>query len=195
MARAVGIHLVLATQRPSVNVITGTIKANVPTRVALATASNVDSRTIIDIGGAEKLLGKGDMLFSSSEFIKPKRVQGVLVSNEEVSAVTKFLREQRKPDYNEEVLAQTVNLHGGAGRAGNYNAMDDELWEQAAEIVISANKGSSSLLQRRLGVGYARAAKLIDILEQKGVVGQVNGSKPREILVSSITELGTGSEE
>ncbi len=194
MARAVGIHLVLATQRPSVNVITGTIKANVPTRIALATASNVDSRTILDIGGAEKLLGKGDMLFSSAEFIKPKRVQGVLVSNEEVSAVTKFLREQRQPEYNDEVLAQAVNLKGGGG-AGNYNAMDDDLWEQAAEVVISANKGSSSLLQRRLGVGYARAAKLIDILEQKGVVGPVNGSKPREILVSSITELSGGSEE
>lgn len=194
MARAVGIHLVLATQRPSVNVITGTIKANVPTRIALTTASNVDSRTIIDIGGAEKLLGKGDMLFASPEFIKPKRIQGVLVSNEEVSAVTKFLREQRKPDYNEEVLAQAVNIKG-AGGAGGYDAMDDELWEQAAEVVITANKGSSSLLQRRLGVGYARAAKLIDILEQKGVVGPANGSKPREILVSSVDELTGGGDE
>lgn len=193
MARAVGIHLVLATQRPSVNVITGTIKANVPTRIALATASNVDSRTILDIGGAEKLLGKGDMLFSSAEFIKPKRIQGVLVSNEEVSAVTKFLREQRSPEFNEEVLSQTVNLKGGSDH--QYNAMDDDLWEQAAEVVIAANKGSSSLLQRRLGVGYARAAKLIDILEQKGVVGPVNGSKPREILVSSVTELSGGETE
>lgn len=194
MARAVGIHLVLATQRPSVNVITGTIKANVPTRIALTTASQIDSRTIIDIGGAEKLLGKGDMLFSSAEFIKPKRIQGVLVSNEEVSAVTKFLREQRQPDYNEEVLAQTVNLKGGGG-AGGYDAMDDDLWEQAAEVVITANKGSSSLLQRRLGVGYARAAKLIDILEQKGVVGPANGSKPREILISSVDEVSAGGEE
>ncbi len=194
MARAVGIHMVLATQRPSVNVITGTIKANVPTRIALTTASNVDSRTIIDVGGAEKLLGKGDMLFSSSEFIKPKRVQGVLVSNEEVSAVTKFLREQRQPAYNEEVLAQAVNIKGQGG-AGSYDAMDDDLWEQAAEVVITANKGSSSLLQRRLGVGYARAAKLIDILEQKGVVGPANGSKPREILVSSVDELIGGGDE
>ncbi|MBA3679244.1 DNA translocase FtsK 4TM domain-containing protein [Candidatus Saccharibacteria bacterium] len=194
MARAVGIHLVLATQRPSVNVITGTIKANVPTRIALTTASQVDSRTIIDIGGAEKLLGKGDMLFSSSEYIKPKRIQGVLVSNEEVKAVTQFLREQRQPAYNEEVLAQAVNLKGVAG-AGNYDAMDDDLWEQAAEVVITANKGSSSLLQRRLGVGYARAAKLIDILEQKGVVGPANGSKPREILVSSVDELTGGGDE
>jgi S-DNA-T family DNA segregation ATPase FtsK/SpoIIIE len=189
MARAVGIHLVLATQRPSVNVITGTIKANVPARIALTTASQVDSRTIIDMGGAEKLLGKGDMLFASPEFIKPKRIQGVFMSNEEVSAVTKFLREQRKPEYNEEVLAQSVNLKGGGG-AGSYDAMDDDLWEQAAEVVITANKGSSSLLQRRLGVGYARAAKLIDILEQKGVVGPANGSKPREILVSDIGQLG-----
>jgi S-DNA-T family DNA segregation ATPase FtsK/SpoIIIE len=191
MARAVGIHLVLATQRPSVNVITGTIKANVPTRMALTTASQVDSRTIIDMAGAEKLLGKGDMLFSSPEYIKPKRVQGVLVTNEEISAVTKFLREQRQPEYNQEVLAQAVNLKGGAG-AGNYDAMDDDLWEQAAEVVIAAKKGSSSLLQRRLGVGYARAAKLIDILEQKGVVSVANGSKPREVLVGSLEELNSG---
>lgn len=191
MARAVGIHLVLATQRPSVNVITGTIKANVPTRMALTTASQVDSRTIIDMAGAEKLLGKGDMLFSSPEYIKPKRVQGVLVSNDEISAVTKFLREQRQPEYNQEVLAQSVNLKGGAG-ASSYDAMDDDLWEQAAEVVIAAKKGSSSLLQRRLGVGYARAAKLIDILEQKGVVSVANGSKPREVLVSSLEELNTG---
>ena len=191
MARAVGIHLVLATQRPSVNVITGTIKANVPTRMALTTASQVDSRTIIDMAGAEKLLGKGDMLFSSPEYIKPKRVQGVLVSNDEISAVTKFLREQRQPEYNQEVLAQSVNLKGGAG-ARSYDAMDDDLWEQAAEVVIAAKKGSSSLLQRRLGVGYARAAKLIDILEQKGVVSVANGSKPREVLVSSLEELNTG---
>lgn len=195
MARAVGIHLVLATQRPSVNVITGTIKANVPTRMALTTASQVDSRTIIDVGGAEKLLGNGDMLFSSSEFIKPKRVQGVLVSNEEVSAVTKFLREQRQPQYNEEVLTQTVNLKGGGAGPGNYDAMDDDLWEQAAEVVIAAHKGSSSLLQRRLGVGYARAAKLIDILEQKGVVGPANGSKPREILVDNLAALSNSGSE
>lgn len=193
MARAVGIHLVLATQRPSVNVITGTIKANVPARIALTTASQVDSRTIIDMGGAEKLLGKGDMLFASPEFIKPKRIQGVFMSNEEVSAVTKFLREQRQPEYNEEVLSQAVNMKGGSG-GGGFDAMEDDLWQQAAEVVIAAGKGSSSLLQRRLGVGYARAAKLIDILEQKGVVGPANGSKPREILVGSIEELGGEAE-
>ncbi len=193
MARAVGIHLVLATQRPSVNVITGTIKANVPARIALTTASQVDSRTIIDMGGAEKLLGKGDMLFASPEFIKPKRIQGVFMSNEEVSAVTKFLREQRQPEYNDEVLSQAVNMKGGSG-GGGFDAMEDDLWQQAAEVVIAANKGSSSLLQRRLGVGYARAAKLIDILEQKGVVGPANGSKPREILVSSVEELGGEAE-
>ena len=193
MARAVGIHLVLATQRPSVNVITGTIKANVPARIALTTASQVDSRTIIDMGGAEKLLGKGDMLFASPEFIKPKRIQGVFMSNEEVSAVTKFLREQRQPEYNEEVLSQAVNMKGGSA-GGGFDAMEDDLWQQAAEVVIAAGKGSSSLLQRRLGVGYARAAKLIDILEQKGVVGPANGSKPREILVGSIEELGGEAE-
>jgi len=191
-ARAAGIHLVLATQRPSVNVITGTIKANVPARIALTTTSSVDSRTILDVGGADKLLGKGDMLFMNSETIKPKRVQGVFVSNDEVSAVAKFLREQRQPQYNEEILTQSSSAKGGSGGS---DVMHDDLWEEAAEVVIASNKGSSSLLQRRLGIGFSRAAKLIDILENKGIVGPANGSKPREVIVSSLDEISGSSEE
>ncbi len=194
MARAVGIHLVLATQRPSVNVITGTIKANVPTRVALTTASQVDSRTIIDIGGAEKLLGKGDMLFSSPEFIKPKRVQGVYLSEKEVSGIAKFLCDQREPQFNEEVLAQAVKLKGMAGSL-DMDGADDDLFNDAAEIVIQSGKASASLLQRRLRVGYARAARLIDLLEERGVVGPADGARPREVLASSVDEVTGGNSE
>lgn len=195
MGRAVGIHLVLATQRPSVNVITGTIKANVPTRIALTTASQVDSRTIIDIAGAEKLLGKGDMLFSSPELIKPKRVQGVYLSEEEVTKVSDFLKIQREPQYNEEVLSQAVKIKGMVSVGDTDGGEDDELSDQAAEIVIQSGKASASLLQRRLRVGYARAARLIDILEEKGVVGPADGSRPRDVLVSSLDSVDGGQSE
>lgn len=191
MARAVGIHLVLATQRPSVNVITGIIKANVPTRVALTTASQVDSRTIIEMAGAEKLLGKGDMLFASPSFIKPKRVQGVWLSEEEVKGVADFLRNAREPEYNDEVLAQSVRIKGMAG-GGDYDTGEDDLFNDAAEAVIQGGKASASYLQRRLKVGYARAARLMDMLEEQGVVGPPDGAKPREVLISSIDELGGG---
>jgi S-DNA-T family DNA segregation ATPase FtsK/SpoIIIE len=190
MARAVGIHLVLATQRPSVNVITGIIKANVPTRVALTTASQVDSRTIIEMAGAEKLLGKGDMLFASPSFIKPKRVQGVWLSEEEVKGVADYLRSAREPEYNEEVLAQSVRIKGVGG--GDYDTGEDDLFNDAAEAVIQGGKASASYLQRRLKVGYARAARLMDMLEEQGVVGPPDGAKPREVLISSVDELGGG---
>ncbi len=190
MARAVGIHLVLATQRPSVNVITGIIKANVPTRVALTTASQVDSRTIIEMAGAEKLLGKGDMLFASPSFIKPKRIQGVWLSEEEVKGVADFLRAAREPEYNEEVLAQSVRVKGMGG--GDYDTGEDTLFNDAAEAVIQGGKASASYLQRRLKVGYARAARLMDMLEEQGVVGPPDGAKPREVLISSVDELGGG---
>ncbi len=192
MARAVGIHLVLATQRPSVNVITGIIKANVPTRIALTTASQVDSRTIIEMAGAEKLLGKGDMLFASPSFIKPKRVQGVWLSEEEVTGVAEFLRKAREPEYNEEVLAQSVRIKGMAGGGGDFDAGEDALFNEAAEVTIQAGKASASLLQRRLKVGYARAARLMDMLEEQGVVGPADGAKPREVLISSVDELSGG---
>jgi S-DNA-T family DNA segregation ATPase FtsK/SpoIIIE len=196
LARATGIHLVLATQRPSVNVITGIIKANIPARVAFSVASQIDSRTIIDQMGAEKLLGNGDMLYVTSDFIKPRRVQGVFTSEKETKAVTDYMRSAREPQYNDEVLAQKVTL--GSGRAGSSNAVggdgtDDELFEQAAQAVISAGKASTSMLQRRLRIGYARAARLVDLLEEQGVVGPADGARPREVLVSGLgPALGGG---
>jgi DNA segregation ATPase FtsK/SpoIIIE, S-DNA-T family len=193
MARATGIHLVLATQRPSVDVITGLIKANIPARIAFTVASQVDSRTILDQGGAEKLMGKGDMLFSGPEFIKPKRVQGVYMSEKEVKAVTDYLRSARTPQYNDEVLSQQVKLgSGGRGSLGDMDDVDDDLFEEAADTVIRSGKASASLLQRRLRVGYARAARLLDILEERGVVGPPDGARPRDVLVSSLAEVTGG---
>lgn len=189
MGRAAGMHLVLATQRPDVNVITGIIKANIPSRVALRTASQIDSRTILDQGGAEKLIGNGDMLFVNAELTKPKRIQGVFLSSKETEDVTKFLREQRPPEYNEEVIAQAVKLPGSPG---SLEGADDDMFEQAAEVVIQSGKASASLLQRRLRVGYARAARLIDLLEDRGVVGPPDGARPREVLVSGIEDVTGG---
>ena len=167
---------------------------NVPTRIALTTSSQVDSRTIIDVGGAEKLLGKGDMLFSSPTFLKPKRAQGVLVDNDEVTKVVKFLRDQKEPQYNEEVLAQAVKIKGLASSFGGDDGDDAEVSE-AAEIVIQAGKASASLLQRRMRVGYAKAARLIDMLEEKGIVGPADGARPRQVLVDSPGELNGGNSE
>ncbi len=189
LSRAAGIHLVLATQRPSVNVITGLIKANVPARIAFRVASNVDSRTILDSSGAEKLLGKGDMLFASAETPKPRRIQGVFMTEKETSGITGYLREQRQPQYNDEVLAQPVHVGGGGGAGGNFGDADDELLNDAAETVIRTGKASASLLQRRLRVGYARAARLLDILEERGIVGPPDGARPRNVLVSSLNEF------
>ncbi len=192
MARAVGIHLVLATQRPSVNVITGVIKANIPTRVALTTASQVDSRTIIEMSGAEKLLGKGDMLFASPSFIKPKRVQGVWLSEEEVKAVADYLRDAREPEYDDEILKQAVRIKGGGG--GAYDTGDDDLFDEVAELAIQSGEISASTIQRRFKVGFSRAGRLIDMLEDRGVVGPKEGAKPRKTLVSSMNDLGEGGD-
>ncbi|HVE80911.1 MAG TPA: DNA translocase FtsK 4TM domain-containing protein [Candidatus Dormibacteraeota bacterium] len=189
LARAAGIHLILATQRPSVNVITGLIKANVPSRIAFRVASQVDSRTIIDMGGAEKLLGQGDMLFMSPDTPKPKRIQGVFMSQKEVSVITDYLRSARQPQYNEEVLTQPVSI-GGRSSSGDLGGAEDDLFEEAAETVIRTGKASASLLQRRLRVGYARAARLLDILEERGIVGPADGARPRQVLVSSLNEPG-----
>ena len=186
MARAVGMHLVIATQRPSVDVITGLIKANVPTRIAFAVASQVDSRTIIDQAGAEKLLGSGDMLFYSPQLAKPKRIQGVFVSEKEVKLVTDFLKQEGQPEYNEAVLTQSTRSSGGVM---DFESADDDLFEEAAKCVIQSGKASASLLQRRLRIGYARAARLIDILEDQGIVGPADGARPREVLVSDVSEM------
>lgn len=181
MARATGIHLIVATQRPSVDVITGLIKANIPTRVAFAVASQVDSRTIIDQAGADKLLGNGDMLYLSSELGKPKRVQGVLIGEKEIKAVTDFLKKQATAHYEDTIQ----DYHPiGAGRQSADGVVDDDLYSEAKEVVVAAGKGSASLLQRRLRVGYARAARLLDLLEQEGIIGPPEGSKPRDVLMT-----------
>jgi S-DNA-T family DNA segregation ATPase FtsK/SpoIIIE len=195
MARAVGIHLVLATQRPSVDVITGIIKANIPARLAFSVASQVDSRTILDQMGAEKLLGKGDMLFASPEYIKPRRIQGVFVSEDETKSITDYLRSARKPNYNDEVLAQKVSLGGksGGGGGGDFGEPDDDMFDEAAEAVFRAGKASASMLQRRLRVGYARAARLLDLLEERGIIGPADGARPRDVLISSLDQIHAGA--
>ena len=178
MARAAGIHLVVATQRPSVDVITGLIKANIPSRISFAVSSQMDSRTILDMGGAEKLLGRGDMLFFPVGAPKPVRIQGAFLSDKEVETLVNFLKEQAKPVYNEqmvEVLNSENNL---------FNGQEDDLLPQAAQLFIEQGNASVSLLQRRFHIGYARAARLVDIMEQQGIVGRFEGSKPRSILMT-----------
>jgi len=185
MSRAIGIHLILATQRPSVDVITGLIKANIPTRIAFSVASLVDSKTILDSSGAEKLLGQGDMLFSSAELSKPKRIQGAYLSDTEINDVVSYIKDQAGPaDYLEGVTdRQKVGGNAGVGLDGNHGD-EDELFEQAQELIINAGKASTSMLQRRLSIGYGRAAKILDMLEDAGIIGQSNGSKPRELMIS-----------
>lgn len=194
-ARAVGIHLVLATQRPSVDVITGLIKANVPARIAFTTASQVDSRTIIDQVGSEKLLGQGDMLLLTADMPKPKRVQGALIGDEETVKVIDFIRMQRPAQYDDEVVSMPVQLNGKGGIVADYgaNEADDDMYKDAVGVVIENRKASTSLLQRRLRIGYGRAARLIEQMEEQGIIGQADGSRPREVLVSSIDEVFGGA--
>lgn len=191
MARATGIHLVVSTQRPSVEVITGLIKANITSRIALQVASQVDSRTILDTAGAEKLLGNGDLLFISSDFSKPKRIQAAYVSEEEINKVTDFIRK------NNPVNLETdgESFEGGSDNQLPKNEIfdevleedDDELYDEAVKTVTEAQKASASLLQRRLKVGYARAARLLDIMEAKGLIGPGDGAKPREVFLDKTT--------
>ena len=184
MSRAVGIHLILATQRPSVDVITGLIKANITSRIAFSVASLVDSRTILDMSGAEKLLGRGDMLYISAEISKPKRLQGAFASDEEIKRVIGHLKKQAEPDYIEEVVEKPTSSSGLY--TGGYNAeASDPLIEEAIDVIFKAKKASASLLQRRLRVGYARAARILDLLEAQGMIGPADGAKPREILIAS----------
>lgn len=198
MARAVGIHLVLATQRPSVDIITGLIKANITSRIAFAVASQIDSRTILDSSGAEKLLGNGDMLFVSAEFNKPKRVQGAFIGEKEVKKVADFFKIQTGAViYNEEILEKPKRSMGIPGFGGEGGEDDEPLLEEAVEEVKRAGKASASLLQRRLSIGYARAARILDILESKGVIGPGDGAKPREVygVVSASEKAEYGIEE
>jgi len=182
MARAVGIHLIVATQRPSVDVITGLIKANITSRIAFAVATSTDSRTIIDTSGAEKLLGRGDMLYTTAELSKPKRIQGTFVNDDEINRVVDYLKEKsdEEPEYRDDIVERPKAV-GPSGET--YDDSEDELLPEARELVVAAGKASASLLQRRLKVGYARAARLLDLMETQGVIGPGEGAKPRAILV------------
>ena len=187
MARATGIHLILATQRPSVNVITGLIKANIPTRISFAVASVTDSRVILDSPGAEKLLGRGDMLYMPPDLAKPVRIQGCFVSDKELNSLIEFLKTQKTTDYNDQILSQPVSGgHGPKNSPATSGAIEDKdsMFDDAVKLVQESGKASSSLMQRRLKLGYARAARVLDQLEQAGIVGPANGAKPREILIS-----------
>ena len=182
MARAVGIHLVLATQRPSVDIITGLIKANMPARLAFSVVSLMDSRTILDTSGAEKLLGRGDCLWSPPELSKPRRLQSAFVGEEEIKKVVEFLKGDELPQYNDEITAKQQKTFE-FNSANVPSEDDDPLLDEAKEVIIQAGKGSASLLQRRLKVGYARAARLLDLLEKIGFIGPADGAKPRELLI------------
>jgi len=177
LSRAVGIHIMLATQRPSVDVITGVIKANFPARISFKVASKVDSRTVLDINGADKLLGRGDMLFVEPGASRPVRAQCSLISDKEIEKITDFIKAQRPPEYIEEIL----EVH----KKTAFKKFDkDDLYEEAVKTILESGQASVSMLQRRLGLGYARAARIIDTMEAEGIVGQFQGSKPRDILVS-----------
>ncbi|MDO5042656.1 MAG: DNA translocase FtsK [Slackia sp.] len=192
LARAAGIHMIVATQRPSTNVVTGLIKANITNRIAFNVASGIDSRVILDTPGAENLIGLGDMLFSKPEYAKPQRLQGCYVSEEEIEAVVAHLKEQGEPEYHQEILQTNVIGLGASmpdGSGGSSTSDDPLLWE-AADIVVASGLGSTSNIQRRLSVGYSRAGRIMDMLEEKGIVGPPNGSKPREVLVDAM-ELET----
>ena len=201
MSRAVGIHLILSTQRPSVKVITGLIKANIPARVALQVASQIDSRTILDMGGAEKLLGAGDMLFLSGEMSKPRRIQASYISETEVKKVVAHVAKEGEGQLVSEINFEDAVKHGGgSGIDAIFSSMtegedDDELYPQAKQTVMEAGKASTSYLQRKLGIGYARAARLMDLLEQRGVIGPSDGAKPREVIGAASGKPGMAGEK
>jgi len=176
LARAVGIHIILATQRPSVDVITGVIKANLPARISFKVASKVDSRTVLDSNGADKLLGKGDLLFMRPGESKLIRIQGTLVSDKEIEKVVSFIRAQAEPVYDAEILKEQQ-------KSSLVNGDRDELYDEAVRIIMESNQASVSILQRRMRLGYTRAARIIDTMELEGLVGPFEGSKPRKILV------------
>lgn len=198
LARAAGLHLVIATQRPSVNVITGLIKANMPSRIAFSVSSGVDSRTILDMNGAEKLLGNGDMLYYPQGLSKPLRVQGAFVSDDEVSAVAEAVKENNeKPEYNEEISNHEIASSGTSSAAAESGEERDELFQQAGRFLIEANKGSIGSLQRKFRIGFNRAARIVDQLEEAGVLGPEEGTKPRQILmtIEEFESLVTGKSE
>lgn len=189
MARATGIHLVLSTQRPSVDVITGLIKANVPSRIAFNVSSMIDSRVVLDMPGAEKLLGRGDMLYIPADQSKPSRIQGTFVSEQEVGKIVEFLKTKNSPvQYTEAVTSQPVGLSKKGGSSGAGSDGRDQMFEDAIRLICQHDKASASLLQRRLSVGYARAARILDQLEEAGIIGPAEGSKPRDVLMKNPDE-------
>jgi len=203
MSRAVGIHLILSTQRPSVNVITGLIKANVPTRLALQVSSQIDSRTILDMGGAEQLLGAGDMLYMSADMQKPVRVQTAFISEQEVKKVAQYIKQNNSGDLSSiDMGGNGVAVHENNDAvmlgSGMQDMMDDDsdddLYMEAKAAVEEAGRASTSYLQRKLRIGYSRAARLMDILEEKGVIGPADGSRPRDILSQGGGAAGGGDD-
>ena len=196
-ARAVGIHLVLATQSPRATVITGLIKANIPARIAFTVSQELESRIILDNSGAEKLLGQGDMLFQTPDMPQPKRIQGAFITDEETHAIMDFLRMQRGPQYDDEVVSQPVQLNGKGGIVADYSndgtSGDEAELKDAVHVVIDARKASTSLLQRKLRIGYGKAARLIEQMEEQGIISPADGSRPREVLVSSMDDVFGGA--
>ena len=185
MARAAGMYLIIATQRPSVDVITGIIKANIPSRIAFTVSSQIDSRTILDMGGAEKLLGKGDMLYYPVGESKPIRVQGAFVSDKEIETVVDFIKGNNSERYNEDILESLEKNASGGGK--NVEATEDdcdELLTDAIELAVNMGQASASMIQRKFKVGYARAGRIIDQMEERGIVSGYDGSKPRQTLIS-----------
>ena len=186
MARAAGIHLIIATQRPSTDVITGVVKANIPSRISFAVSSSIDSRTILDQTGAEKLLGKGDMLFLPMGENSPLRVQGAYVSDEELERLVQYTVNQQKAQYDEKFLNLSESSRPGVDDVKDQEEeYDDPLYNEIVDFVVNSGKASASLLQRRFRLGYNRAARCIDLLEERGIVGPANGSKPREVLIKN----------
>jgi S-DNA-T family DNA segregation ATPase FtsK/SpoIIIE len=193
-ARAAGMHLIVATQRPSVDVITGVIKANIPSRIAFAVSSQVDSRTILDMGGAEKLVGKGDMLFNPLGSGKPTRVQGTFISDQEVQDVIEFVKSQfEEVEYSENVLDTIERANTPECEKGNRD-FEDELLPEAIELVVQAQQASVSMLQRRFRIGYNRAARIIDMMEDRQIIGPSDGSRPRQVLICEADLINMQSE-
>ena len=186
LARAVGIHMVIATQRPSVDVITGLIKANIPSRIAFSVASYIDSRTILDMKGAEALIGKGDMLYKPIDAMKPMRVQGCYVSEKEIGLICRHWREQQAPEYTIEPLAEAGNVGDAKKEGGDFGEETDPLWEDAVRWAVERGQASTSMLQRKFSIGFQRASRLLDMMEERGIVGPRDGPRPRDVLINPL---------
>jgi S-DNA-T family DNA segregation ATPase FtsK/SpoIIIE len=184
-SRATGIHLVLATQRPSTDIITGTIKVNIPARIAFAVSSQTDSRVILDQGGAEALLGQGDMLLRGAGTSKLARIQGAFITEEEIARITKHWAKQGEPEFEEQLLEEHTVTEQGVENAGDFDPDADDMLDDAIRIVVETETASVSMIQRRLRVGYTRAGRLIDMLERRGVISGYEGSKPRQVLITA----------